>query len=478
MSFTKGKRRSEDLLFTPRISAPTGKELEIVHYWDDRVLGVEYFLYDAKGENKVIVGSSERSHFVASGGKKDHVLVELTPGGYKLNLADGMSARIRKTAEAKDFAPGSYDLTHEDICHIVDGGSRYFIICKKIPDIKLPKAAPEDPFLRVLTITAMVLYFALSIVLIGVSESDREKAKEEMWALVEVPEEIKKPKIELEKIMKKIPKPPPPKPKPVEPVKPKEKAKPKPKPKKPKKPNNKSLTQAKTQKVASPGKKAGGARKGKEKKDAMGAEGAKNKKPAGVNLSKLGLGAGKISSRSGLGAINVPFKNSAGGAGGGSGTASKTYGLGGIGKGASLALAGMDSAAKTFGTSTGGIAGSEVGSEFSGKTSAEVNIRASDPLVGGSLSQEEVLAVVNANKGQIKHCYSRLLQTSPTSSGTVTVSWVIKTSGSVSNTKIKKSEFKDSSFHRCLTSAIKRWKFPQPRGGIVTVNFPWTLSPD
>ena len=436
MSFTEGRRRREDLLFTPRVSAPTGKELEIVHYWDDRVLGVEHFLYDDKGDNKIIIGSSERSHFVASGGEKDHILVELTPEGYKLNLAEGMSARIRKTEEAKDFTPGTYDLTYEDICHIRDGGSRYFIICKKIPELKLPKAAPEDPFLRVLSITAMVLYFALNVVLLGVSESDREKAKEEMWALVEVPEEIKKTKVELEKIIKKIPKPPPPKPKPIEPVKPKEKAKPKPKPKKPKKPNNESLTQAKTQKVANPGKKAGGARKEK-KKDAMGAQGAKNKKPAGVNLSNLGLGAGKISSRSGLGAINVPFKNSAGGAGGGSGTASKTYGLGGVGKGASLALAGMDSAAKTFGTSTGGVAGSEVGSEFSGKTSAEVNIRASDPLVGGSLSQEEVLAVVNANKGQIKHCYGKLLQTSPASSGTVTLTWVIKTSGSVSSTKIK-----------------------------------------
>ena len=64
----------------------------------------------------------------------------------------------------------------------------------------------------------------------------------------------------------------------------------------------------------------GGARKGKRAHSYMGVEGVKNNKASGVNLSKLGLGAGKILNKTGPSAIHTKFRNSAGGAGGGSGS--------------------------------------------------------------------------------------------------------------------------------------------------------------
>ncbi|MBF0443677.1 MAG: FHA domain-containing protein, partial [Oligoflexales bacterium] len=98
----------------------------------------------------------------------------------------------------------------------------------------------------------------------------------------------------------------------------------------------------------------GGGRKGNQKTSVMGVEGVNNNKASGVNLSKLGLGAGKILSNTGVGAIHTNFTNSAGGAGGGSGHMDKTYGFGGMGTGSSLGLAGSGTAVNNFGSGAGG----------------------------------------------------------------------------------------------------------------------------
>ncbi|MGE0173466.1 MAG: AgmX/PglI C-terminal domain-containing protein [Oligoflexales bacterium] len=240
---------------------------------------------------------------------------------------------------------------------------------------------------------------------------------------------------------------------------------------------------------------AGGARKGKQANSVMGVEGVNNNKASGVNLSKLGLGAGKILNKTGPGAIKTNFVNSAGGAGGGSGSASKTYGLGGVGAGQSLGLAGSGSAVNNFGSGaggdgsgqggTGGLGGVGLGRGFGtkgdggdGRGRANVVVPPGDPVVSGGLTSQEVSAVIRANLNQIRHCYEQLLQRSPSASGKIKVRFTIDPSGRVSSTGIESSTISDSVMTGCVTGKVVRWKFPEPRGGqAVTVTYPFVFNP-
>jgi TonB family protein len=238
----------------------------------------------------------------------------------------------------------------------------------------------------------------------------------------------------------------------------------------------------------------GGARKGKQANSVMGVEGVNNNKASGVNLSKLGLGAGKILDKTGPSAIHTKFVNSAGGAGGGSGSASKTYGLGGVGSGHSLGLAGTGSAVNNFGSGaggdgsgqggTGGLGGAGLGRGFgtkgngNGRGRANVVVPPGDPVVSGGLTSQEVQAVIRANLNQIRHCYEQLLQRSPSASGKVKVKFTINASGRVTGAQIEQSSINDSVMKGCVTGKVVRWKFPEPRGGqAVTVSYPFVFNP-
>lgn len=243
---------------------------------------------------------------------------------------------------------------------------------------------------------------------------------------------------------------------------------------------------------------AGAPRKGTGKADYMGVEGVNNNKASGVNLSKLGLGVGKIMSKTGAGAISTNFKSSAGGAGGGMGSASKTYGLGGVGGGKSLGLAGAGGSVNNFGSGSGGLlsgqgglggsGGSGLGGAFGdgggggggggGRGRANVTVPPGDPVVSGGLTSQEIMAVIRANLNQIRHCYEQLLQRAPNASGKMSVNFVIDVSGRVQTTSVTDSTISDSVMRGCVTGKIQRWAFPKPRGGQpVTVNYPFVFNP-
>ncbi len=219
-------------------------------------------------------------------------------------------------------------------------------------------------------------------------------------------------------------------------------------------------------------------RKGAEETNVKGVDDAKNNKPSGPNLDKLGIGVGKIAAVGGVGAIKTNFKNSAGGAGGGTGSAPQTLGLGGLQAGKSLGIAGAASAVSQFGGEKM-VSEKDVSQKFrSSREGLAVNVRATDPLIAGGMNQEEISEVVNKNMNQIPHCYQRLLQKEPGISGKVNLAWVISGDGSVGKAEIRTSSLGDDEFNACLTSVVKRWVFPKPRGGAdVSVSYPFQFSP-
>lgn len=551
------------VLFSPKSGRPSGDVVEAVAYWGDTVLDVDYFHPSIKGNEQITIGDpAQGAHLIAAGqdNMTRHALASISSSGFRIRLLAGMKARLRRGGKVEIVkGPAKINLDRRDIALIRYGAVSYFLMNIRPPVLEMPKRGVRDPFFATILSFALLIYALLIPLMFIVKPKPEEKKKDDIWAIVNLPEAVKppeptpkieKPKIDIKEV--KVPPPtpkapPPPKPVPVKAAKPVEKEKvtqPKPveKPVPEKRPTE-LLTQAKPKnrpttpapvkpnpleklsksaggtpsadakkpdfKYAGPqnGRKLGpaggpkgsgmnqrgGARKGKSAASVMGVEGVNNNKASGVNLDKLGLGAGKVLNKSNASAIYTNMRSSAGGAGGGMGSGAKTYGLGGAGNGRSLGLAGAGGAVNNFGSGSGGLlggqgglgglggAGGGRGAGFgggSGHGRANVEVPPGDPVVSGGLTAQEILEVVRANLNQIRHCYEQLLQRSPSAAGKVAVNWTISTSGSVSSARITSSSISDSQMKGCVTGRIQRWRFPKPRGGqAVEVSYPFTFNP-
>lgn len=170
-----------------------------------------------------------------------------------------------------------------------------------------------------------------------------------------------------------------------------------------------------------------------------GAEFGESKGFGGLGLHGAGRGGGGISER-GLGLANVGTAGRGGGGRGGSG----------YGKGAG---------------------------DLGERNSRVPNIVPGNPNVQGSLDKEIIRRVVRQNRGAIKYCYEQELQKNKGLAGRVTVRFTISATGSVVSAVVSDSTLNNAAVERCMTNNIRRWVFPEPKGGgIVIVNYPFNLS--
>ncbi len=481
-----------------------------------------------------------------------HELARPSEEGYSLNLLPDMTARLRRGGKVSEEKGGkSISMSKHDIAHITHGAVKYFLMFVKPPVLDLPRSSARDPVFAFIMFASILFYIAAVPAIYLSKDPNDKKDEDDIWSIVNTPEKkempkpIPKPKVEVAEVKKEPPpKPTPPKPppKPPTPVQPEVKPKPveQPKQTKPTPPVEKPTEQLAEKPVEkpqpvqkpptpqpkedskqgmvatgtkpdfkAPGQKtdgkvgpsggaaggdkmrpaAGGQRKGDQKVDLAGAEGGAPNKASGVNLGKLGLGAGKVLSTVGAGAIKTDFKDSAGGAGGGAGSGAKTYGLGGPGTGATLGVSGTGGAVNNFGGfggngsgqgGSGGLGGAGLGKSFGrgGAGRANVSVPEGDPVVSGGLTTQEVQAVIRANLNQIRHCYEQLLQRSPNANGKIKVAFTIGADGRVASSNIQSDTIGDAVMAGCVSGHVSRWKFPNPRGGVsVNVNYPFVFNP-
>lgn len=406
-----------------------GKVLEIVAYWGDRVLEIEHYYKPSEKprsghfQSEATMGLSSKADFIAAGPHKitEYVFARTTEKGYTVKLFKGMEARLRRDGKIKRVnKPGKFKLSTRDIADIKYGPIRYFLLYVKPPKLKIPKHSPRDPLFLALLFMGLILFITtLGTVTVIDPPPDKDSQRDDIWSIVGLSQEVKKPKVKKEEPPKpkkqpvKLKKKEPEKKKVIIPeAKPQPKLKPepkkvvaKPKPqrviKKPQvksqlsqlKPptpkaidtvtKNKPLSQpvaaaAPTTAVRSkltaggggsakkggggPGVNTlrGGSRHGsaKTKTGAAGVEGVSNNKASGVNLAQLGQSAGKIFNKAGAGAIQTNFQSSGGGLGGGSGSASSSRrsGLGGnLTQSSAVGLSGSTNQISTFGAGGGGL---------------------------------------------------------------------------------------------------------------------------
>jgi hypothetical protein len=110
--------------------------------------------------------------------------------------------------------------------------------------------------------------------------------------------------------------------------------------------------------------------------------------------------------------------------------------------------------------------------DFGGKPS-------DSPIFGGSLPKEVILAVIKDHGKEISACYDRELQAHPTLGGRVKARWLIGSNGRVSQAAVIETSLNNRAIEDCMVEKIKTWQFPEPLGGgVVTVVYPWILSPN
>ncbi len=93
--------------------------------------------------------------------------------------------------------------------------------------------------------------------------------------------------------------------------------------------------------------------------------------------------------------------------------------------------------------------------------------------VTGTLSRSEVLKVIGRHTRAIQRCYEKELMSKPGLSGKITFAWSITPTGRVSGARQRTSTMGSSKVSNCILKVIRRMKFPKPKGGSVTIVYPF-----
>jgi TonB family protein len=171
--------------------------------------------------------------------------------------------------------------------------------------------------------------------------------------------------------------------------------------------------------------------------------------PAGVPNSAIGVG--------GLGLMGIGI--GAGGVGEG------TIGFGNFG---------------TIGRGGKG-AGSGYGRGFSGSSYRAVSAPEVIPgmaTVRGSLDKDIIKRIIRRHINEVRYCYEQELGKKPDLEGRVAVQFVIGSDGTVTSSSVSSSTLGNPQVETCISSAVRRWKFPAVKGGgVVIVSYPFALRP-
>lgn len=183
----------------------------------------------------------------------------------------------------------------------------------------------------------------------------------------------------------------------------------------------------------------------------------------GPNLGELLGGLGSSRTVMGRGSGGSGLRGSGDGGGGtGPGT---LFGAGNLGTGVGA------------GRGAGGGRG-RGGPGAAGRPREEVRVtmRTATPRVSGYLSPEQIMRVVRRNQAAVRYCYENELQRQPSLRGRIEVVWRIARNGTVSSARIGSSTMNNARVEGCIVRQVRRWRFDQPDGGEVDVNFPFIFG--
>lgn len=102
--------------------------------------------------------------------------------------------------------------------------------------------------------------------------------------------------------------------------------------------------------------------------------------------------------------------------------------------------------------------------------SAETNIPA--PQMKEGLSPDYIQDMMRSQRQNFFKCYTQLLQKTPGLTGQASISFIIETSGKVSQAEVSSTNIQDINFKKCLIEAVKRVEFKSFSGEALSTVFP------
>jgi len=100
-----------------------------------------------------------------------------------------------------------------------------------------------------------------------------------------------------------------------------------------------------------------------------------------------------------------------------------------------------------------------------------------DALIIGGLDRAQIDDVIKRHMASIRYCYQRQLQQDAGLGGKLVVKFTIARDGSVSQAGAKTSTIRGSAVDDCVVGRFLKMQFPQPKGGIVVVSYPFLFAP-
>jgi pSer/pThr/pTyr-binding forkhead associated (FHA) protein/outer membrane biosynthesis protein TonB len=512
--------------------------LEVVMSWHGTILDIEHFVR----EKSVTIGVENRADFGIPPllSSSNHPVVTRKGEDFVLHLDSQMKGVMQRRGKLLSLnellntavkGQHGYEVPIEkdDFAKISIGEIAFFFSFTQAPPrLKRGRVFDRDPLFRKifsasLVLTALTLY-GLSTLRV-VPNLEAEQIPERLATILYAPEKYApKPQVHeqapktAEPETKPVPAPPkPPKPKAPEHVK----IEIKPNPANEHKPVPKEMNVGKQEakktqpaKRPAPSKGQGAAKEGEgaKHKGTEGTRGTHKAAPDTQHQNKAqtpspngGKGAGSSNSQvADIG--NVDFlkgaegkiENILSGAGAHLGKGGETLkGLGGFdtrgngglalsgngkgGGGSSDLAAGLGNKGRGFGRVGTGLGAAGNGNGIIGGQ-ARVAIHtggAEEAVVMGSIDADAVEAALLAHKDEFRLCYEKEINAEhPNLAGRVGTTFVIGSSGRVSQAGIESTTLKNANVERCVLAVIKRIDFPIPRGGgEVTVTYPFKYTP-
>lgn len=113
---------------------------------------------------------------------------------------------------------------------------------------------------------------------------------------------------------------------------------------------------------------------------------------------------------------------------------------------------------------------------FSGTFLSQAAAGGAGATAAGSLDKSIIRRVIQQHIAEVKRCYETELEKKKDLAGRVMVHFIIGTDGKVTESSISETTLNSPAGERCIADAVKGWAFPAPRGGTVTVTYPFVLA--
>ncbi|MFN7453473.1 MAG: AgmX/PglI C-terminal domain-containing protein [Pseudobdellovibrionaceae bacterium] len=96
----------------------------------------------------------------------------------------------------------------------------------------------------------------------------------------------------------------------------------------------------------------------------------------------------------------------------------------------------------------------------------------SEAISGATLSEQDIVTVLNGQKNSFFKCFAALLQKDPQVQGDLALNFTIEPTGKISSSEVVNSPIQDEEFKKCLLEVLSRVEFKSFEGAPISTLYP------